>query len=406
MKTVYAPGEFLLPREGIDPAIFAVIACDQYTSEPEKWEAMDAAVGERPSALRLILPEARLGEAPERVPRIHEAMRRYLEEGIMVPRVKNGFVLTQRVTASGSRIGLVILIDLEAYDCAPDSVSPVRPTEGTVLERIPPRLRVRQGAPLELSHVMLLCDDPEDTVLGAAWACRDRLPLLYDTELMLSGGHLKGWAVEEGPCMDAVLKALAALDAKKGSGGILFAVGDGNHSLATARAYWDQVKEGLPEEQRQTHPARFASAELVNLYSPALIFEPIHRILFHTDPETVLAALEAGGVRTVTEEGDARVICGEKEIAVRFDRPLHPLPVGTVQACLDRAGGFETDYIHGEATLRSLAAQPGNVGILVPPMRKESLFEAVSASGPLPRKTFSMGEACEKRYYMEARRIL
>ena len=403
MDRIYTAGAFLLPRDGTDQKKYAVIACDQYTSEKEKWEAADAFVGGAPSALRMILPECYLKEAASRVPGIQRTMREYLTRGVLTQKVRDGFVLTERVTPSGVRPGLVLLIDLEAYDYSPDSASPIRPTEGTIVDRIPPRLNVRRGAEIELSHVMMLLDDPGDTVIGPIRAEREGLPLLYDTDLMMDGGHLTGRAVEG----EARLKVQAALDRlfnDKKPGDILFAVGDGNHSLATAKAYWEELKASLPGEERKNHPARWASAELVNIYCPALTFEPIHRVLFHTDRDRVLSCLAAASPVPCDKDPDVIVVSGGRDTPLRFKNPLHPLPVGTVQAALDRAGGFETDYVHGEEAARALARQPGTVSLLVPPIEKAGFFDAVRP-GPLPRKTFSMGEANEKRFYMEARRI-
>ncbi len=404
MKRVYRPGNFLLPAKDADIAKYPVIACDQYTSEKSKWEEAEALVGSAPSALRMILPECRLGEADALVPAIREAMADYLSRGVLAEKVRDGFVLTERTTQSGVRPGLVMLIDLEAYDYSRASSSPIRPTEGTIVERIPPRLKVRRGAALELSHVLLLLDDPDGTVIEPLYEERSSLRGLYDTELMLGGGHLRGWAVE-GDALDKAVRALDAIARSKAPGDILFAAGDGNHSLATAKAYWEELRQTLPEEARADHPARFASVELINIYCPALNFEPIHRVVFRTSPERVLKCLETAGAVRDAEGPDVVLVYGDESLPLRFERPLHPLPVGTVQIALDRAGGFEIDYVHGEDAVRALAKEPGTVGILVPPMRKDGFFEAVRP-GPLPRKTFSMGEANEKRYYMEARKII
>ncbi len=399
------PAAFYLPEPGTDLSAWAVVACDQYTAQPEKWEEADRLAGDRPSALRMIIPEAYLDESETRVPAAQQAMRKYLEEGVLREAV-NGMVLLARTTQSGTRLGLVLTVDLEDYDFAPDSRSPIRPTEGTIVSRIPPRQKVRRGAALELSHVLLLCDDPGKTVIEPLYAQRGSLRRLYDVNLMLDGGRAQGWAVESPEALHAVSSALRALKDQLQDGGILYAVGDGNHSLATARAHWLEVKQTLPESEWAEHPARFAMAELNNIYDPALIFEPIHRVLFDvTGAEALEMLAEAGPVKD-EEHPDLTLVTAEEELKLRITHPLHDLPVGTVQQLLDRQTGLKLDYVHGEEAVRSIAKTGKAVGILLPAMDKAMLFPAVKNNGPLPRKTFSMGEANEKRYYLEARKII
>ncbi|MBR5230630.1 MAG: DUF1015 domain-containing protein [Clostridia bacterium] len=395
-------GAFLLPEEKM-MEVWPVVACDQYTAEPEYWQKADANVGESPSALRLILPEAYLHEDGGRIQTIHKTMREYLDTHIFA-RCVNGMVLLERTTESGVRVGIVLTVDLEEYDYTKGAKPQIRPTEGTVTERIPPRLRVREGAPVELSHVLLLIDDPERTVIEPLYEKRDTLPLLYDMELMLGGGHVRGWALYEGKDTEAITRNLGALKARITDDSPLIAVGDGNHSLATARAHWLKVRETLTEEQRKNHPARFAMAELENLHSEALIFEPIHRFVFDKSADEVLAMLE--GACETDGDCDALIVGADRDIRVRFDNPLHPLPVGAVQMLLDRHPDTKIDYIHGEESVRELTAKGLGTGILLPAMDKALLFPAVAEGGVLPRKTFSMGEAHEKRYYLEAREIL
>lgn len=398
------PGEFCLPRQDGDWSRWPVVACDQYTAQKEKWEEADAFVGGAPSALRLIIPECYLDESEQRVPAIQAAMREYLKTGA-IGKAVDGMVLVERTTQSGKRLGLVMTVDLERYDYAPGARSPIRPTEGTIVSRIPPRLKVRRGASMELSHVLLLCDDPGRTVIEPLYRGRASLRKLYDVELMLDGGHIRGWAVEGGDALAPVARALRALRDRLPEGGIFLAVGDGNHSLATAKAHWEEVKKGLSPALLETHPARFATVELNNIYDEALIFEPIHRVLFGVTEEQTLSALEKAGLVPAADRADLTLVTAKGETPYRITRPLHTLPVGTVQLLLDRWPGLKLDYVHGDAAVRSLVAGGGAVGILLPPMPKESLFPAVSENGPLPRKTFSMGEANEKRYYMEARII-
>ena len=407
MNNALHTARILLPRAGVALEKWAVVACDQFTAQPEYWQRADALVGEAPSALRLILPEAWLDEGEARIPAIHEAMAAYLADGTLETAVADGFVLIERETAAGVRPGLVAALDLEAYDFNPGSASLIRPTEGTVLERVPPRARIRAGAPVELPHVMMLIDDPDCTVIEPLLARREGLRKLYDFELMLGGGHLRGWAVED-EATRGVFDAIDALNAK--ADGLLYAVGDGNHSLAAARQCWLDLRDTLPPQARESHPARYALVELVNLACPALVFEPIHRALFGVDPVAVMdayrEALRADGAEL--GEGDDLVAFDGAGHTWRFRFAEHPL--GRLQAFLDGwlAAHPEAriDYIHGEAALRSLVNRPDTLGIMPRAFDKGELFDAIRRHGVLPRKTFSMGEATEKRYYMEARRIL
>ena len=269
----------LLPDEQIDPAKWAVVACDQYTSQPEWWENAERLVGDSPSTLHMIYPEYRLVDGTPDVPAMHETMQQYQND--VLTRAVDGFILIERGTTQGNRLGLMVAIDLEAYDYTPGSKPLIRSTEGTVIDRLPPRVAVRRGAPVELPHVMLLADDPDQTLIEPLYAHRASLRPLYDFELMQSGGHLRGWAVEDRACLDGLLDALCALHAH--DNGMLFAVGDGNHSLAAARSYWQELKPTLSPEMCTDHPARYALVELVNLYDPALVFEPIHRAVFDAD---------------------------------------------------------------------------------------------------------------------------
>ena len=398
------PGAFYLPADPSDMAYWPVVACDQYSAQRDKWQQAYQFVGGHPSSLALIIPEAYLDESDQRVPRAQEAMEDYLNRGVLKEAV-NGMVLVRRDTQSGSRLGLVLTVDLEAYDFSAGSVSPIRPTEGTILSRIPPRQKVRRGAKLELSHVLLLCDDPKRTVIEPLYAQRDRLRPLYDTSLMLNGGHIQGWAVEDEALLSQIAGAMTALRDALPENGILFAVGDGNHSLATAKAHWEEVKAALSPDQRENHPARFAMVELINIYDEALIFEPIHRVIFNTTGEAVAAMLKDAGLEPEAARPDLTLVTPQGDLPMKITKPLHSLPVGTVQQLLDRVPGLSLDYVHGEDAVRELVAKGGAVGILVPPMDKGTLFPAVAKNGPLPRKTFSMGEANEKRYYMEARKI-
>ena len=407
-------GELLLPAPQVDPALWACVACDQYTSQPEYWHKADTIVGENPSALRLILPEAELSQAAERVPNIHQTMDTYMALGALIAGVTDGFILTERTTESGVRVGLVALVDLETYDYHVGSHTPVRATEGTILERIPPRLAVRRGAALELSHVLLLIDDPQKTVVEPLYQRRETLTKLYDFSLMLGGGHLRGYAVTDAADLCGVTDALAMLKARL-SGDLLLAVGDGNHSLATAKAYWEERKATLTPDQQKEHPARFAMVEVENIHSEALVFEPIHRVAYHCDAAMMLADWQAYVQQKgwTQEDGDGaqsfEVVHGEVTTCVRVYGSPDPLTVGTLQTFLDewlpKHPAVVLDYVHGEDTARALARSADTVAFLLPAMPKSELFPAVELLGSLPRKTFSMGEAHEKRYYMEARKL-
>ncbi|MCL2811730.1 MAG: DUF1015 domain-containing protein [Clostridia bacterium] len=386
----------LLPAPDVDLTKWAVVACDQFTAEPDYWQQVEEIVGDAPSAYRLILPEAFLAEGKRRAPVIHHTMGDYMARGVLREAV-HGFVLVERTMAAGQRLGLVLAVDLEQYDFSPGARSLIRPTEGTIIDRLPPRVRIRQGATIESPHVMLLVDDPDCQLIEPLYGTRDSLRPLYDFELMMGGGRLRGWAVEEPEHMVGINNALEALDAH--SDGLLFAMGDGNHSLATARQCWLDLREGLTPEQRQEHPARFALAEVVNLHDKSLNFEPIHRVLFHVSPQEVGDAWAAHIHAPPTTGNQCWQVPGTPG----------KLAVAVVQDFLD---GFvaghpdaEIDYIHGEEAVRTLCRVPNTVGFLLPAMDKATLFPAVRAGGVLPRKTFSMGEAWEKRYYVECRAI-
>ena len=284
------PGEFWLPNPTVDLTAWACVACDQYTSQPAYWQEADMLVGQKPSALRLVLPEIYLSEAAARIPKIQQTMQMYMQNGTLIPRVMNGFVLVERMAGEGARLGLVAALDLECYDYRPGTTLPVRATEGTILERIPPRMNIRRDAALELSHVLLLVDDPMQSILEPLFEKRAALEKLYDFPLMMGGGHLTGYAVTDENDIQSVY---AALDALQMQNEILFAVGDGNHSLATAKSCWEELKQTLPPEALQNHPARYAMVEIENIHDDALIFEPIHRVLFGFDGDDLLGELES-----------------------------------------------------------------------------------------------------------------
>lgn len=419
--------EILLPPQGTDMYKWAVVACDQFTSQKEYWEEARRIIGDAPSTLDLILPEAWLGaqDEQERIARIKEKMQEYLHNGTLVKQPQ-GFVLVERTAAGNTRHGLVMALDLEKYDYSRGSGTLIRATEGTIVERIPPRLRIREGAAVELPHILVLIDDPEETVIEPLTAQAEKLPLLYDTDLMLGGGHISGRLVSGEKEIVGVLEALTALsdkaafEKKYGSKPVLlFAMGDGNHSLATAKANWEKIKATLPEEQREDHPARYALIELNNVHDKGIVFEAIHRNVFGIPGEKLVEALlqklreQNGGAEIGPEQapagGEKHVIpfyYGDKSGAFIVTEPAVQLAVGTLQNAIDavlKELGGEVDYIHGIDVVKELAQKPDTTGFLLPDMEKSELFPTVVYDGALPRKTFSMGEAAEKRYYMEAR---
>ena len=403
-----SPADILLPAAGVDLTRWAVIACDQYTSQSEYWQKVEETVGSSPSTLNLIQPEIRLDQADRRLPFIRDCMRRYLNEGVLTRRVTDGFVLTLRKTASGLRPGLVGKVDLDAYEFAPGNDRPVRASEGTIIERLPPRVKIREGAPLECPHIMLLVDDPKGTLVEAAYARVKETEKLYDFELMLGGGHLSGWKIEGESELKRIDEALKRLF-EQGKG-FLAAVGDGNHSLATAKACWEKLKKSLSEKEKQNHPARYALVEIVNLHCGALLFRPIHRAVFGADAcvlrDAFSAYLAEKGLSLA--EGSAVRFLGAGSYAIKGAEDV--LPAVHLQAFLD---GYlsshpeaSIDYVHGEEALREVCQKSGAAGIELGTIDKAALFPSVRQNGVLPRKSFSMGEADEKRFYMEARRIL
>ena len=406
MQSCFLPADVLLPGKKADFAKWAVVACDQFTSQREYWEKAAEIVGDAPSTLNIVYPEVYLSEGDARIPAIRRAMETYLADGTLSERVKDGFVLVRRTTESGERLGLVGKLDLEQYDFTPGTSAPVRATEGTILSRIPPRVRIRRGAPIESPHIMMLVDDPQMRLIEPL--TQKNLPKLYDTELMLGGGHISGYAVE-GELARATARLIETM--QRESGGFFLAAGDGNHSLATAKACWEELRPTLTEAEREDHPARYALCELVNLHSPALIFRPIHRVVFGAAEAELESGFDAylrkngmalvSGVEVTFVQGDTK-----KGFAIegRGDR----LPVDVLQRYLDEVCGERTDwsldYVHGDEDAQSLA-QENATALLLGAMDKAALFPAIAAGGVLPRKTFSMGEATEKRYYMECRRI-
>lgn len=424
--------EVYLPKAGVDPKKWAVIACDQFTSEPEYWAEVEKIVGDAPSTLNLTFPEVHLekpGEA-ERIQSIQATMKKYMDEGVLQPR--EGFIYVERTVAGKTRKGIILCLDLERYDYNKGSSSLIRATEGTIVDRLPPRIKIRQGAAMELPHILVLIDDPNRTVIEPIGAAKSQLEKLYDFDLMFDSGHLAGYAVS-GKFENQIVEALRGLAkpetfaAKYGIGKdqpvLLFAMGDGNHSLATAKAIWEKNKAQVGMD----HPSRYALVEIENVHDEGLEFEPIHRVLFGLKKDLFAELKKAFGadfsyaevsnsdemVKRVDSAQSGKqaigLVNGGKFGVVEITNASSNLAVGTIQAFLDsflKEGGAEKiDYVHGTDVVTRLGGQPGNAGIYLAGMHKSDLFKTVILDGALPRKTFSMGEAREKRFYMEARKI-
>ena len=504
--------EILLPADGTDLTKWAVIACDQYTSQPEYWDGVQLVVGQAPSTLKLTFPEIYLkdDDRNDRIARINKTMEEYLSQGILESQ-SPGFILVERSTPhTPSRKGLILALDLECYDYRPGAQTLIRATEGTVLDRIPPRVKIRENAPIELPHIMVLIDDPDRTVIEGLYAKAEAgsYRKLYDFELMQGGGHIKGWKIDDEESLTMAARALAKLaqgtcpcsgdqsgdgsaagsfdgdasavcDNSVGDGSavcdssvrdLLFAVGDGNHSLASAKAHWENVKAELMKTQQANetsghqdintpaglntscfpipeHPARYALVEIVNVHDDGLVFEPIHRVLFNIDANTILEQLKTAcsgqqlnmdyklydskeAMEKAIKEAKGKsldealndpatsahsaphllpfVLEGRYGI-LTIQNPKSNIEVGTLQSILDELlknnTNIEIDYIHGDNVVTELGSKPHSMGFYLPVMNKRDLFPTVRHDGVLPRKTFSMGEAEEKRYYLECRRI-
>ena len=409
----FLPANILLPKTD-HMEKWAVIACDQFTSDQAYWDRVRKNAEGAVSTINLILPEAELGTEKEaaHTAEINATMKKYMEDGVFTE-YPNSFIYVERTLENGSiREGLVGMVDLDTYDYNPGATSAIRATERTVSERIPPRQRVRRDAPIELPHILMLCDDHDKVLIEPIGAKKDRLKKLYDFDLMEDGGHITGWLVEgkDAEAFNDALTQYSATVGEKYTGlkgtPMVFAVGDGNHSLATAKSCYEELKKNHPGEDLSNHPARYALVELENIHDPAQVFEPIHRVVTGCDPKALRKALES----QACAEGGFPVTwyAGEESGTVLLDRSLSELAVGVLQGFLDSYLADhpgEVDYIHDDDALIALAKQPNAIGFLLPAMEKSQLFRGVIADGILPRKTFSMGHSREKRYYLEGRKI-
>jgi uncharacterized protein (DUF1015 family) len=427
----------LLPNQDVDLKLWSVVACDQYTSDHAYWNRVEATIGKVPSTLRLTLPEIFL-ESPDvesRIHSIHESMKTYLNQGILREIGDVIIYIERRTHSSGLRQGLLFAMDLERYDYARDSHTLIRATEGTIVERIPPRLRVRKEASIELPHIMILIDDPQKRLIETAAARLENKRKLYDVSLMEQGGNLQGWAIDDTNSIEEIITILSELltEAKKSQktdNPLFFAMGDGNHSLATAKAHWEAQKtalrtSGTPEAQIMSHPARFALAEIVNIHSPGLRFEPIHRAIFCSDTKTLNEFFQTHPLikkaipiaesdiksRLSSPEGQtlAALYDGNQFYSLEFTDPTSKLPPAVIDEIFTSWNNTRTpkariDFIHGWEDNKKLT-QEGAIVFFVPVIARERLFQWVAQRGPLPRKAFSMGDAEEKKYYMEGRLI-
>lgn len=418
MNIPFKRGNILLPKN-TDMTKWSVVACDQYTSELEYWNDVEKIVGDAPSTLKLTLPEIYLEDenVSERIAKINSNMKALLDEDFF-NEYKDSMIYLERTQSDGKiREGLIGVVDLEAYSYEKGAETPIRATEKTVIERIPPRVKIRENAPLELPHIMILIDDDKKQIIENLKNKVSENDIVYDFDLMKNGGHVKGYLLNE-ETMDEVDKGLKELADKEvfakkydvnNKEVLLFAMGDGNHSLATAKACYEKLKETMSEEEYLNNPARYALVELVNLHSPALEFEAINRVIFNTEPEKLLNSLKE--YYQINKDGNGQkieVITNDVDEKWYIENPKSNIAVGSIQIFLDeylKNNEGKIDYIHGEETTKNLAKQSGNVGFIFEAMPKNELFKTVILDGSLPRKTFSMGHSYDKRYYLESRKI-
>lgn len=402
-KRVFLPGDILLP-DGVDYAKWSVIACDQFSAQPDYWDRVTETVGDSPSTLKMIVPEAYLGAITmtEASVERNRVMDGYIADGIFKI-LENSFVYVERKTSEGlTRRGIVGLIDLDAYEYAKGNKAPIRASENTVITRLPPRIDVRKNASLELPHVMMLIDDPQETVIEPLSKLTGEMEKVYDFELMEKGGSIRGWQVTGG-IAEQIMSAMDKLAERE----IQIVIGDGNHSLAAAKECWNQIKAGLTAEEQAAHPARYALAELNNVYDDGICFEAIHRVVLGADCEKLLDAFKTE-LGTADKGCELTYCAKDMSGTVNVSFPSLGGMIGALQEFLDKytsENGGEIDYIHDESAIRGLASEPDNFGIILPAMDKSELFNTVITEGVFPKKSFSIGHARDKRYYLECRRI-
>ena len=406
---IFKPADILLPTT--DMHRWSVVACDQFTSEPEYWQQVRAIVGDAPSTLNMMLPEAELGtKDPETESvKINAAMQKYLDTGVFKAYPDSYIYLERRLKNGAVRRGIMGMFDLEAYDWAEGTHSPIRATEHTVEDRLPPRIRIRRNAPLEMPHIMIFMDDPDDIVFSSVIKGEK----IYDFELMQDGGSIAGWLVEDNERLARAAEKLGDEDILRCKYGtenkaIVFAMGDGNHSLAAAKRHWEEIKKTLPEAERELSPARYALAELVNIHDAAISFEPIHKVIFDTDPVDCFAEAKAFFADNAGEGRSMDLVTGEGIERLNISGLTIGELIGKCEdfcrEYIERHGGY-IDYIHGDCECVEMSQRFGCAGILLPHMEKSELFGSVMKSGPFPKKSFSIGHGNDKRYYLECRRI-
>lgn len=411
MKSIIKAPNVLMPNEKVDMTKWAVVACDQFTSQPEYWQKLAEFVGDAPSTLNVIFPEAYLSKDNQPIiDNINANMKKYLEQGIWQDIGKCMVLVDRRTALTPRRLGLVLAVDLEAYSFVREDHALIRATEGTVIERIPPRKKIRINAPVELPHIMLLIDDREQKIIENLYENRESLEKLYDFDLNMDGGHITGYKITDTDEVIEKLNKLMDKDYLKRLYGdsdevMQFAVGDGNHSLATAKACWEEIKKTVPQDQWDTHPARFALVEVENLHDQGLVFEPIHRAVFNVEKDFF------DGFKAICSgEADCLIYTADKgEEKIKLPKNA-AVAVGRVQEYIDAYikthPNASVDYVHGLEDLKGVVDKAENaVGITLPPLDKNDLFDYVLKVGAFPRKTFSMGEAAEKRYYVESKKI-
>ena len=417
--------DIMLPKKGTDLSKWAVVACDQYESEKEYWKSASDIVGEAPSTLRLIFPECYLedNDGDQRIANINASMKKYVDAKLF-DTYKESFFLVRRTCSGVSRWGLMAALDLDRYSWEKGSKTLIRATEGTILSRIPPRKKIRKDAPLEIPHIMVLISDEKRSVIEPLAAKKDSLKSVYDVELMKNGGHIEAWLVNSDEDKENICKAFEAIYAALDkSNPLLFAMGDGNHSFATAKSCWEDIKATLTPEQQKNHPARFCLVELENIFDPGLVFEPIHRVFFNVPEDVFLNELKknaesisieevgcknciADKIKDQSEQRFGYCVAG-KHAVVTLKKPAANIAAGTLQKVIDELvkQKYNIGYIHGADVTDKQGSEKGNIGIFLPAIDKSTFFETIIKDGALPRKTFSMGEANEKRFYMEARAI-
>ncbi|MDO9629719.1 MAG: DUF1015 domain-containing protein, partial [Acholeplasmataceae bacterium] len=401
LKPIHLP-EILLPKRSIDLSKWAVVACDQFTSQPSYWKEVKRYIDDAPSTYNMILPEVYLETMDDRmIDKINLTMNHYLSSDILESIGESMMLIERSTNLNSRRLGLMLSIDLESYDYKEDSKPLVRTTEKTIIERIPPRVKIRKQAPLELSHVMLLMNDSKHHIIEKLFEKKESFIKKYDFVLNMMGGHLRGYQIKD--CDDIIKEFYELIEDPNDP--VLFVVGDGNHSLATAKAHWEEIKKNLSEIEQETHPARFALVEVVNIYDQGLQFEGIHRVLFNADKDFLIDLFHA-----VDKEKDTWVYTNEIGQQQFFIPKNTADAYEQIQSFIDdyltKHKKTTIDYIHGDSELIEVCnSHPGSIGIKMPTIEKKDLFPFIQSGKVLPRKSFSMGCATAKRYYLESRFI-